>query len=157
MAFTHALTSMVLCHGLIGILDDALPLLHRAAHHHRGPSPGGWTSRIARASAVDEGARRSRIGQNGANRLCGGLAPSHMVGSHAVAVAPGQEDLLLLAITQDLEGGAALLKLAEHEPDDMLNLLVRIFDDAFSRESHQSSGQTLHILTPLDFTEAACI
>ena len=106
---------------------------------------------------MDEGARRSRIGQDGAHRLCGGLAPSHVVGSHAVAVAPGQEDLLLLAITQDLEGGAELLKLAEHEPEDMVHLLVRIFDDAFLRESPQSRGQTLHILTPLYFTEAACI
>jgi hypothetical protein len=79
-----------------------------------------------------------------------------VVGAHAVAVAPGQEDLLLLTITQDLEGGAALLKLVEHEPDDMLNLLVRIFADAFIRESHQSRGQTLHILTPLDFTEGSC-
>ena len=39
----------------------------------------------------------------------------------------------------------------------MLNLLVRIFDDALIRESDQSRGQTLHILTPLDFTEAACM
>jgi hypothetical protein len=39
----------------------------------------------------------------------------------------------------------------------MVNLLVRIFDDTFIRESHQSRGQTLPILTPLDFTEAACM
>jgi hypothetical protein len=106
---------------------------------------------------VDKGTGISRIGQDGANRLCGGLAPSHVVGSHTVAVTPWQEDLLLFAVTQDLEGGAALLKLAENEPDDMLNLLVRIFDDALIRESDQSRGQTLHILPPLDFTEAACI
>ena len=70
-------------------------------------------------------------------------------------MAPGHEDLLLLAITQDLEGGAALLKLTEHEPDDMLNLLVRIFDDTFIRESYQASGQRLHLLTPLHFTQTA--
>src|SRR5918999_3538885 len=140
-----------------GILDEAWPLLYRAAPHHGGPSPRGLPARLARAPAVDEGAGISRMGQEGAHRLCGGLAPSHVVGAYAVAVAPGQEALLLLAITHDLEGGAALLQLAAHEPDDMLHLLVRIFDDAFIRESYQSRGQTLHILTPLDFTEAACM
>jgi hypothetical protein len=80
-----------------------------------------------------------------------------VVGSHTVAVAPWQEDLLLFAVTQDLEGGAALLKLAEHEPDDMLHLLVRIFADALISESDQSRGHTLPILTPLDFTEATCM
>jgi hypothetical protein len=72
-------------------------------------------------------------------------------------VTPWQEDLLLFTVTQDLEGGAALRKRAEHEPDDLLHLLVRICDDAFLRESYQSSGPTLHILTPLYFTEAACM
>jgi hypothetical protein len=97
---------------------------------------------------VDQGAGLCRIGQAGAHRLGGGLAPSHVVGAHTVAVAPWQEDLLLFAVTQALEGGAELLKLAEHEPDDMLYLLVRLCDAALIRASDQSRGHTLHILTP---------
>src|SRR5260370_2043414 len=38
--------------GGIGILDDALPLLHRAAHHHGGPSTPCLTSRIPPAPAL---------------------------------------------------------------------------------------------------------
>ena len=105
-----------------GLLDEAWPLLYRAAPHHGGPSPRGLPARLARAPAVDEGAGISRIGQDGAHRLCGGLAPSHVVGSYAVAVAPGQEDLLLLAGAQDLESGAAFLKLAQDQSKHMLHL-----------------------------------
>src|SRR2546425_10318201 len=89
-----------------GILDDALPLLHRAAHHHGGPSTRCLTSRIAPAPAVDEGARVTRIRQAGAHRLLGGLAPSHGARSHADDVPPGPEDLLLVALAHDLEGRA---------------------------------------------------
>jgi hypothetical protein len=39
----------------------------------------------------------------------------------------------------------------------MVKLLGRRFDNALIRESPQSRGQMLHILTPLDFTEAACM
>src|SRR5215813_12495408 len=72
-------------------------------------------------------------------------------------MAPGQEDLLLLAGAQDLESGAEFLKLAQDQSNHMLHLLVWIFDDAFIRESYQSRGQALHILTASHFTQAACI
>src|SRR5215467_11117347 len=84
--------------GGIGILDDALPLRHWAAHHHGSPSTRFLTLGVARAPPVDEGAGISRIGQDGANRLFGGRAPAHVVRSYAVTVTPGQEDLMLLAI-----------------------------------------------------------
>ena len=116
--------------GGIGILDDALPLLHRAAHHRGSPSPRWVTLGIARAPAVDEGAGIGGVGQDGANRRFGGLTPSDVIRAHAAAVAPRQEDLLLLAVPQDPDSGAQFLKLAEDEPDHMLNLLVGIFDDA---------------------------
>src|SRR4029453_1330927 len=50
----------------IGILDEALPLLHRSSHHHGSASPRGVTLGIARGPAVNKGASMGRIGQKGA-------------------------------------------------------------------------------------------
>jgi hypothetical protein len=67
-------------------------------------------------------------------------------------VAPGQEDIMLFAVAQDLVGRAQLLKLAQDESNHMLNLSVWVFQDTFIREAHQAGGQTLHILPSLYFT-----
>jgi hypothetical protein len=37
----------------------------------------------------------------------------------------------------------------------MLHLLVRVFQDAFIREAHQSGGQTLHLLPSLHFPQVS--
>jgi hypothetical protein len=37
----------------------------------------------------------------------------------------------------------------------MLNLLVWVFQDAFICETHQSGGQTLHILSALHFAQTS--
>jgi hypothetical protein len=45
-------------------------------------------------------------------------------------VAPRQQDGMLLAVAQDPIAGPEFLKLAQHELNHLLDLLVGIFDDA---------------------------
>jgi len=61
---------------------------------------------------------------------------------------------MLLAVAQDPIAGPEFLKLAQHELNHLLDLLVGIFDDAGIRSTHQARGEPLHILPALHFTHA---
>src|SRR5215510_5633101 len=99
--------------GWVGILDDALPFLHRAASHGRRPLPPWWTPGIAGAPPMDEGAGIGGVRQDGANRRFGGWAPADVVGAHATTMAPRQEDAMVLAVPEHPVARAQFLKLAE--------------------------------------------
>jgi hypothetical protein len=60
---------------------------------------------------------------------------------------------MVLAVPEHPIAGAQFLKLAEDERNHMLNLLVGIFGNTVIREAYQASGQTLHILSALHFTQ----
>jgi hypothetical protein len=139
--------------GWVGILDEALPFLHRAAFHGRRPLPPWWTPGLAGAPPMDEGAGLGGVRQDGAHRRFGGWAPADVVGSHATTMASGQKDAMVLAVPEHSVARAQFLKLAKDKSNHMLNLLVGIFDDTVIRKADQPGGQTLHILAALHFTQ----
>jgi len=62
---------------------------------------------------------------------------------------------MVLAVAQDTRARAQFLKLGQDQRNDVANLRVWIFHDALIGEPHEPRGQTLHILTALDFTQAS--
>jgi hypothetical protein len=87
--------------GRVGVMDDTVPLGHRAAHHRRGPSPRSLTRGIARTPAVDEGPGIGGVGDDAANGRFRRLTPEEVPVRGTADVAPRQADVLLLTVAQD--------------------------------------------------------